>query len=72
MKEKLQDFVEKRVLSGKFKFFNTNNVAAPRVLNGDNVLNSCFQFKLVDADGIKFMNIKIYDKVLDLIGRDNI
>lgn len=41
-----------------------------RVCLGDNRLDTCFQYQIKDVSGGKLLNIKIYDKFLDLIGRD--
>ena len=41
-----------------------------QVTRGDNNLDTCFQYCVLDADTDKILNIKIYDKVLDLAGRD--
>ena len=39
---------------------------------GSNLLNSCFQYEVRDSLGTKLLNIKVYDKMLDLIGREHI
>ena len=41
-----------------------------KVMSGDNILPSSFQYKLVDGNGKKFVTVKFYDKILDLMGRD--
>lgn len=40
------------------------------ITRGDNCLDTCHQFLVKDSDKIKLLNIKIYDKVLDLAGRN--
>ena len=37
---------------------------------GSNLLNSCFQYEVRDTLGKKLLNIKVYDKILDLVGRE--
>lgn len=41
-----------------------------RVVRGDNVLDTCFQYAVLNQEGVRLLNIKIYDKTLDMIGRD--
>ena len=38
--------------------------------SGDNNLASCYQYAVHDADDLKLLQIKIYDKLMDLVGRD--
>ena len=38
--------------------------------SGVNNLDSCFQYQVTDETGEKLLNIKAYDKVLDLVGRE--
>jgi hypothetical protein len=40
------------------------------VHKGENNLTSCYQYTVDDMSGIKVMNIKFYDKFMDLIGRE--
>ena len=40
------------------------------VRTGDNNLHSCFQYRVLDVDGVELLNIKFYDKIMDLVGRD--
>ena len=41
-----------------------------RVLSGSNTIASCYQFVVKDLKGAKILTIKLYDKVLDLVGRE--
>ena len=41
-----------------------------RVTRGNNCLDTCFQYHVKGPLGGQFLNIKIYDKILDLCGRD--
>ena len=38
---------------------------------GTNNLDSCYQYEVVDSKKNKVMNIKFYDKILDLVGRES-
>ena len=40
------------------------------MLRGDNILNSCFQYRIKDSDGTNLFVLKFYDKILDLLGRE--
>ena len=40
------------------------------VRTGDNNLHSCLQYRILDVDGVELLNIKFYDKIMDLVGRD--
>ena len=37
---------------------------------GDNNLDSCLQFFVTDDQGTKLLNIKFYDKILDLVSKE--
>lgn len=58
-----------------FQFPDTN-LLSPGALpsldftRGSNLLSSCFQYEVRDTLGIKLLNIKVYDKILDLVGRE--
>ena len=41
-----------------------------KVVLGDNILDSCYQFVVKDTYGTKLLTIKAYDKVLDLLSRE--
>ena len=56
--------------SAKTNFLSLEKILGLKVHRGDNVLDSCFQYSIKDAVGRKLLNIKVYDKLLDLISRD--
>ena len=37
---------------------------------GSNNFDTCYQYEILDECNGKMLNIKVYDKTLDLIGRD--
>ena len=37
---------------------------------GSNNFDTCYQYEVIDEANDKLLNIKVYDKTLDLIGRD--
>ena len=46
------------------------NAKELKLKSGDNQLSTCFQFVVADASNSKVMTLKIYDKTMDLIGRE--
>ena len=40
------------------------------VKRGDNKLQTCYQYAVMDRDQAKVMTVKFYDKTLDLMGRE--
>ena len=64
-----------RVIEQVFSTDNTNFLALGsinglHVIRGDNNLDTCYQYTVLDEENDKLLNIKMYDKTLDLIGRD--
>ena len=51
-------------------FLSLNSISDLRVLHGSNNLQSCYQYEVLNDDNEKLLNIKVYDKFLDLVGRD--
>ena len=42
------------------------------MIRGNNNLDTCYQYAVVVEKNDKLLNVKVYDKFLDLIGRDGI
>ena len=53
-------------------FLSLNSVSGLRVIRGDNNLDTCYQYAVIDKEKDKLLNIKVYEKTLDLISRDGI
>jgi len=51
-------------------FLSLGSISDLRVIRGDNNLDTCYQYAVVDGQADKLLNVKMYDKTLDLIGRD--
>ena len=51
-------------------FLTHQNLGALKIVSGSNLLDSCFQYEVKDNKGVKLLNIKAYDKILDLVGRE--
>lgn len=70
LKEKLQGFVEEQIYEEKFEFFTQNCPPELAVRVGNNNLDTCSAFNIKDPEGVKYMTVKMYNKVLDLMSRD--
>jgi hypothetical protein len=53
-----------------FAFYNRYPMKGPRLRDGCNNFETCFQFEVIDQNNFKVLNIKLYDKITELIGRD--
>ena len=51
-------------------FLSLGCIEGFHVTRGSNNLDSCYQYEILDEANDKILNIKFYDKTLDLIGRD--
>ena len=59
------------VLGSTFlNFLTLGTLDSQKTQDGVNNLNSCFQYEVKTESGDKLLNIKVYDKLLDLVGRD--
>ena len=56
--------------SARTNFLGLDPVADLRVIHGSNNLATCYQFEVINKEGEKILNIKVYDKILDLVGRN--
>ena len=51
-------------------FLTLGSINGLHLTQGSNNLDTCYQYAVLDEDQDKLLNIKMYDKTLDLIGRD--
>ena len=63
-------WIRKIFQSQNSNFIPVFDVEGLETKSGDNNLDSCFQYRVNDQNGNKLLNIKAYDKVLDLVGRE--
>ena len=63
-------WIRKIFQSTNSNFIPVFDVEGLETKSGDNNLDSCFQYRVNDQNGNKLLNIKAYDKVLDLVGRE--
>ena len=56
--------------SDNTNFLSRHNLDSLKICKGSNLLESCFQYEVRDNEGAKLLNIKTYDKILDLVGRE--
>lgn len=62
--------VDALLASADCNFLGLYPILGLGTIDGENILNSCLQFAIKDQTGEKILNIKAYDKVLDLVGRE--
>ena len=53
-------------------FLSLHNINDLKVTKGDNNLETCYQYAILNEEREKVLNIKFYDKMLDLCSRDGI
>ena len=72
--ERMQKLIEEAVTeifqSGGANFLSTEPLASLGFTRGSKMLSSCFQYEVRNHTGAKLLNIKAYDKILDLVGRE--
>ena len=51
-------------------FLSLGCINGLHVIRGGNNLDTCYQYTVLGEENDKLLNIKMYDKTLDLIGRD--
>lgn len=71
IKEKISYVLPDVLGSSMTNFVSCKPLNDIRVLNGKNCLASCFQYDVRDLEGDSLMTVKVYDKILDLVGREH-
>ena len=71
MRDYLDDAFNGIITDHLRNFLSNSRALDVRIVKGDNNLNSCYQYVVKDSDKAKLLTIKIYDKILDLIGRES-
>lgn len=69
--EKLKNVVIDLIADRRFCFHSPERQFLPDVLVGDNNLDTCMQFDLIDEAYGQIAKIKFYDKVTDLVSRES-
>ena len=69
MRDHLDDAFNGIITDHLRNFLSNSRALDVRIVKGDNNLNSCYQYVVKDSDKAKLLTIKIYDKILDLIGK---
>ena len=70
IKQLLQAAVESIFTNIHTNFLSLNTVSGLSVTSGDNILDTCLQYCVMGDKGSKLLNVKFYDKILDLISRE--
>ena len=71
LRELANEWVNKIFLSEESNFLKLGKLGGLVTSKGSNNLNSCLQFEVKEQDGERLLNIKAYDKFLDLVGREH-
>lgn len=66
----IRSCVDEIFKSESTNFLTHQNLDALKISKGSNLFESCFQYEVRDSQGSKLLNIKAYDKILDLVGRE--
>ena len=72
IKSRLQEVVSAIFDRADNNMISSSRLSGLEVRSGDNTIDSCFQYRVMDDDKSKLLVVKIYDKIMDLIGRDGI
>ena len=70
LKSLLQGTINSILSNNDTNFLSLRPVRGLKLVIGDNWLFTCYQYGVQDGCGNKFMNIKLYDKTLELLSRD--
>ena len=66
----LSRVIEQVFSTDSTNFLSLSSINGLHVIRGDNNLDTCYQYTVLGEENDKLLNIKMYDKTLDLIGRD--
>ena len=58
------------ILSSALNFLGGLDASKVKVTRGGNSIALCYQYVVKDCSGEKLLGVKIYDKVMDLVGRE--
>ena len=66
----MTEAVEEIFYTDKLSFLANTVPGKFKITRGDNNLSSCYQYAVKDCEGDRLLTVKIYDKMMDLIGRE--
>lgn len=72
VKNQLQEHITQIFSDEKSNFISSSPLGNLTVHRGNNLLDSCLQYEVRDDEGIHILTVKMYDKLLDMVCRDNI
>ena len=70
IKERLTEAIEEILTNVRLNFLPNGAPMQFKVIRGNKPLTTCYQYEVKYNHGVKLMAVKIYDKVLDMIGRE--
>ena len=53
-------------------FLSLGRISDLRVVRGQNILDTCYQYHVQNSRNKRILNIKFYDKIMDLISREDL
>ena len=51
-------------------FLSLGRISDLKVVKGQNNLDTCYQYEIKDSNKNKILNVKVYDKMIDLVARE--
>ena len=70
MKKLVTNSINEIFVNNNSNFLSVTSILDLYVVRGDNILDFCYQYAVKDANKRKILNIKIYDKMIDLVARE--
>ena len=53
-------------------FLSLGRISDLRVVRGQNILDTCYQYHVQNSRNKRILNVKFYDKIMDLISREDL
>lgn len=71
IKDKLRPVIAQMFGNPDTNFLSLEKMENLQVHRGDNIMDSCFQYAIIDEERHKLLNVKVYDKFCDMLSREN-
>ena len=72
IKHRLQGAITMLFTSEPPNFLSLGRISDLKVVRGQNILDTCYQYHVLNSRSKKVLNIKFYDKMMDLISREDL
>ena len=57
--------------SGQPNFLSLHCISNLKVVRGHNILDTCYQYHVKNDRNVRILNVKIYDKMIDMLSRED-